>query len=127
MSYHISKTVEGEFNAVVERVRTVLKKHKFGVITEIDVQKTLKEKIGAEFRSYVILGACNPTLAHAVLEAEDHIGLMLPCNVTVQQRENGVEVSAIEPAASMAAVENPVLTEHASEVGGMLAAVIEEL
>ncbi len=117
MSYFHARTIPGEFDAVLERTRAALQKHGFGVLTEIDVQGTLKTKIGQDFRPYRILGACNPTMAHEALKLEPHVGAMLPCNVVVQQVEDGVEVFAIDPAASMRAIDNPALLEHAGKVG----------
>ncbi len=127
MSYFHARTIPGEFDAVVERTRAALQKHGFGVLTEIDVQGTLKAKIGQDFRPYRILGACNPTMAHEALKLEPHVGAMLPCNVVVQQAEDGVEVFAIDPAASMRAIENPALLEHAGKVGDHLRAAVDEI
>ncbi|WP_374513651.1 DUF302 domain-containing protein [Brevundimonas sp.] len=127
MSYFHARTIPGEFDAVVERTRAALQKHGFGVLTEIDVQGTLKAKIGQDFRPYRILGACNPTMAHEALKLEPHVGAMLPCNVVVQQAADGVEVFAIDPAASMRAIENPALLEHAGKVGDHLRAAVDEI
>jgi uncharacterized protein (DUF302 family) len=128
MSYHISTTLEDSFAGAIAKVKEALKQHGFGVLTEIDVQATLKEKIGADFRPYRILGACNPRMAHRALTAEDKIGTMLPCNVIVQEHAPGrIEVSAIDPVASMAAVENPRLREVAEEVRTLLAETIAAL
>jgi len=100
----------------------------FGIITEIDVQKTLKEKIGVGFRKYKILGACNPQLAFEALQLEDKVGTMLPCNVVVQERDSGkVEVAAIDPVASMQAIENPPLKKAASQVAARLKRVIDAI
>ncbi|MBX9862357.1 MAG: DUF302 domain-containing protein [Hyphomicrobium sp.] len=121
MSYYFSKTVKGSFEDVIVRTIAALKTEGFGIITDLDIQKTLKDKIGVEFRNYRILGACNPQLAHEALQLEDKIGTMLPCNVVIQQRETeDVEVAAIDPVASMLAVDNPKLKEAAREVGGKL-------
>jgi uncharacterized protein (DUF302 family) len=125
MSYVHARTIPGEFDAVLERTRAALQKHGFGVLTEIDVQGTLKAKIGQDFRPYRILGACNPTMAHEALKLEPHVGAMLPCNVVVQQADGGVEVFAIEPAASMRAIDNPALLEHAGKVGEHLRAAVD--
>ncbi|MFP5296653.1 MAG: hypothetical protein A2623_01900 [Caulobacterales bacterium RIFCSPHIGHO2_01_FULL_70_19] len=125
MSYFHARTIPGEFDAVLERTRAALQKHGFGVLTEIDVQGTLKAKIGQDFRPYRILGACNPTMAHEALKLEPHVGAMLPCNVVVQQADGGVEVFAIEPAASMRAIDNPALLEHAGKVGEHLRAAVD--
>ncbi len=128
MSYYFNKTIDGPFEAAVERVKTELKKEGFGVLTEIDVRKTLKEKLGAEFRSYRILGTCNPPSAYKALLAEDKIGLMLPCNVVVQETaDDRVEVAAIDPLASMAAVKNPALEPVGMEVRAKLRKVIDSL
>lgn len=127
MSYFHARTIPGEFDAVIERTRAALQKHGFGVLTEIDVQGTLKAKIGQDFRPYRILGACNPTMAHEALKLEPHVGAMLPCNVVVQQAEDGVEVFAIDPAASMRAIDNPALLEHAGKVGDHLRAAVDEI
>ncbi|HWQ85693.1 DUF302 domain-containing protein [Brevundimonas sp.] len=127
MTYFHARTVEGDFDAVVERTRAALQKHGFGVLTEIDVQATLKAKIGQDFRPYRILGACNPVMAHEALKMEAHVGAMLPCNVVVQQAEGGVEVFAIDPAASMRAIDNPDLLSHAKTVGEHLRAAVDEV
>jgi uncharacterized protein (DUF302 family) len=128
MTYYFSTTLKLPFDEVVARTTDVLKTHGFGVLTDIDVQTTLKNKLGAEFRPYRILGACNPQMAYRALQAEDKIGTMLPCNVVVQQREDGtVEVAAVDPIASMQAIDNPSLGETAQQVQQMLKAVIEEL
>jgi uncharacterized protein (DUF302 family) len=112
----------------VEQTKAVLKQHGFGVLTAIDVQGTLKEKLGVDFRPYRILGACNPALAHEALQLEDKIGTMLPCNVVVQETEAGqVEVAAIDPVASMAAVDNPGLKTAAARVQAKLKAAVEKL
>ena len=127
MSYFHARTVEGDFDAVLERTRAALQKHGFGVLTEIDVQATLKAKIGEDFRPYRILGACNPVMAHEALKMEPHVGVMLPCNVVVQQAENGVEVFAVDPAASMRAIDNAELLNHAKAVGEHLRAAVADV
>lgn len=128
MSYHFSKTVSMNFDEAIDRTKAVLKENGFGVLTEIDIQSTLKEKIGADFRKYRILGACNPGYAHKALSSEGHIGLMLPCNVVVQEHENGVvEVSAIDPVASMQAVNNNALHDIAGSVQSLLKKAIETI
>ena len=107
MSYHITATTRGDFDTVCDRVVEELKKEGFGVLTEIDVKATLKSKLDVDFRPYRILGACNPGLAYQVLQAEDKVGVLLPCNVVVQDRGDGqIEVSAMDPATAMAMVEN---------------------
>ena len=125
MSYYFNKEISAPFNEVIERVMAALKQHGFGVLTDIDVRKTLKEKIGEEFRDYRILGACNPPLAHRALTAEDKVGTMLPCNVIVQDLGAGkVEVAAIDPRSAMQQIGNPELAKIASEVAQKLETVI---
>lgn len=128
MTYHFSKTLNVSFADAVPRVVEALKKEGFGILTEIDVRETLKKRLGVEFRSYVILGACNPPFAHQALQAEDKIGLMLPCNVIVQEHvEGSVEVSAIDPIASMQAIGNPRLRGVGEQVQAKLKSVINSL
>jgi uncharacterized protein (DUF302 family) len=127
MTYYIAKTVSGDFDAVVARVIDALKAENFGVLTDINVAATLKKKIDVDFRPYRILGACNPKMAHKALMAEDKIGVMLPCNVIVQQTDKGVEVAAVDPQASMQAVENPGLADTAGPVKEALTRVVEGL
>jgi len=127
MTYYFSKAIDLPFDEAIQRVTDELKKEGFGVLTEIDVKTTLKKKLDEDFRNYHILGACNPPLAHQALQSESHIGLMLPCNVVVQDGENGgTIVSAIDPVASMQAVENETLGEVAEQVRGKLQKVIEK-
>ena len=128
MGYYIATKIDAGFDETISRVEEALKAEGFGVLTRIDVQATLKEKIGADFRPYTILGACNPKLAHEALQLEDKVGTMLPCNVVVQSRGEGEsEVAAIDPVASMQAIDNPGLKEAAAEVRAKLARVIEAL
>jgi uncharacterized protein (DUF302 family) len=128
MSYHTSKNLDITFDEAIERVTEELKKEGFGVLTEIDVRKTLKKKLDVNFRNYRILGACNPPFAYRALQQEDKIGVMLPCNVVVQEIEEGrIEVSAVDPIASMQAIDNPNLRKIATEVGSKLKNVIENL
>lgn len=128
MSYYFAKTLHCSFDEAVQRTTDALKNAGFGILTEINVSETLKKKLGAEFRNYRILGACNPAMAHQALEIEDKIGTMLPCNVIVQDLGGGnVEVAAIDPVASMAAVPNPRLHQVARKVRDMLKSVIEVL
>lgn len=128
MSYYFSKTLEAGFEEAVDRVIEQLKKEGFGILTDIDVKATLKKKLDVDFKNYRILGACNPPFAYQALQAEDKIGTMLPCNVIVQENEEGdVEVSAIDPMASMQAVKNPKLEGIAREVQAKLKRVIGEL
>ena len=128
MSYHFSKTVAMDFQAAVDKVTAELKARGFGILTQIDVRQTLKAKLDVEFRPYLILGACNPPFAYRALQAEDKIGTMLPCNVIVQQHADGsVEVSAVDPVASMAAVVNAELADVAEEIRNRLRAVIDAM
>lgn len=128
MSYYFTKTVEGTFDQVIEKVNEELKKEGFGVLTQIDVKETLKKKLDVNFPKYTILGACNPGFAHEALMAENKIGTMLPCNVIVQEHENGeIEVSAVDPVASMMAVNNEHLGSVANEVRTNLQRVINNL
>ena len=128
MGYYFSKTLPAGFDEAVKRTTEALKAEGFGIISEIDVKKTLKDKIGADFRNYRILGACNPKLAHEALQLEDKVGTMLPCNVVVQEVASGkTEVAAIDPVASMQAIDNPKLREAATRVQGMLRKVITSL
>jgi uncharacterized protein (DUF302 family) len=128
MSYYFNKTVDMTFDEAISKVTEELKKEGFGVLTEIDVTAALKKKINVDFRKYRILGACNPGFAHKALLAEDKIGTMLPCNIIVQEREDGkIEVAAINPVASMQAVENESLGEIASTVQSKLEQVIENV
>ena len=128
MSYYFNKTLAVPFDEAVERVKAELKTDGFGVLTDIDVRATLKEKLGVEFRPYRILGACNPPFAYKALLAEDKIGTMLPCNVIVQELGPGrVEVAAIDPLASMAAVKNEDLGAIGLEVREKLKAVVGRL
>jgi len=128
MSYYIGKTVELSFDRAIARVTEELKNEGFGILTEIDVQQTLKKKLDVDFRKYRILGVCNPSLAYKALQAEDKIGVMLPCNVIVQETADGkVEVSAVDPIASMQAINNPGLRDLAEDVRGKLKKVIDHL
>lgn len=128
MSYYFAKTLDTTFDDAVARATADLKKAGFGVLTEIDVKATLKEKLNVDFRRYRILGACNPPFAYQALQAEDKIGLLMPCNVVVQETPDGkIEVSAVDPLASMSAVDNPGLRDVAEDVRGKLKAVVENL
>ncbi len=128
MSYHMSRTVSGTFEDIVERAREELSKEGFGVLTEIDVKATLKKKLDVEFRPYLILGACNPTLAHQVLAREDKVGVLLPCNVVVQERDGGkVEVSAMDPAAAMTLVDDPEVGKIAATVRDKLQKAVDSI
>ena len=128
MKYYFEKTINYTFEEAVERVTEELKKEGFGVLTEIDVRATLKKKLGIDFRKYQILGACNPPFAHKALQAENKIGTMLPCNVIVQELEDGkTEVAAVDPVASMMAVDNDKLGEIAGEIRAKLEKVIQNV
>lgn len=128
MSYNISRTTSGDFDGVVARVKEALKSEGFGVLTEIDVASTFKTKIGKDFRPYRILGACNPNFAYEALAIEPNIGVMLPCNVAVQRRDDdAVEVSSIDPAETMEAVGNPKLDGVAGKVREALARAIAKV
>lgn len=128
MKYYFSKTINESFENTIKKVTEGLKEEGFGILTEIDIKATLKKKLDVDFYNYTILGACNPPFAYKALLAEDKIGTMLPCNVIVQEKEPGhVEVSAVDPAASMQAVENKELTEIANEIRARLQKVIDQL
>ena len=128
MSYYFSKIINEDFDTAVEKVTAKLKEEGFGVLTEIDVKETLKKKLDVDFKKYKILGACNPPFAYKALQAEDKIGIMLPCNVIVEENSDGkVEVSAVDPIASMQAVKNESLESVAIEVRDKLKKVIENL
>ncbi|KPJ60603.1 MAG: hypothetical protein AMJ46_06320 [Latescibacteria bacterium DG_63] len=125
MAYYFSEVKELPFDEMVAKVTEELKQEGFGVLTEIDVRETLKKKLNVDFQKYRILGACNPRFAYEALQAENKIGLMLPCNVIVQEVSGGkVEVAVIDPVASMHAVENPALLEVAKQVQAKLRKVI---
>jgi len=128
MSYYFSKILVASFEEAVTKATNELKKEGFGILTEIDVKEALKKKLNVDFKKYKILGACNPPFAYKALQAEDKIGAMLPCNVIVQETPDGqVEVSAIDPVASMQAVENPALMGIAAEIQNKLKKVIDSL
>lgn len=128
MEYYFSKTISLSFDEAINRVTEVLKSEGFGIITEIRMHEKLKEKLGVDFKKYTILGACNPAYAYKALQVEDKIGTMLPCNVIVQElSENHIEVAAVNPIASMMAIQNPALTGIAKEVTDKLREVISRL
>lgn len=128
MNYYFSKTVNEDFDTAIEKVTEELKKEGFGILTQIDIKETLKKKLDVDFKKYRILGACNPKFAYEALKAEDKIGTMLPCNVIVQEHENGkVEISAVDPVASMMAVKNDSLGNVATQVREKLNRVINNL
>ena len=128
MEYYFSKTIVASFADAIQKVTDALKEEGFGILTEIDIKATLKKKLDVDFYNYKILGACNPPYAYKALLVEDKIGTMLPCNVIVQEKVPGkVEVSAVDPAASMQAIENKALNDIATEIRARLQKVIEEL
>jgi uncharacterized protein (DUF302 family) len=128
MSYYFSKTVDMPFERAIARVTEELQKEGFGILTKIDVQATMKKKLNVDFRDYVILGSCNPPFAHRALEAEDKIGTMLPCNVIIQDVGQGrAEVAAVDPVASMQAIQNPALEATAGEVRARLKKVVDSV
>jgi uncharacterized protein (DUF302 family) len=128
MKYYFEKTLKTDFETAVSKTREALKSEGFGVLSEIDINEKLKEKLDIDFRKYKILGACNPSYAYKALEMEDKIGVMLPCNVIVQEKPDGtIEVAAIDPVASMMAIENPKLKDIAAEIRRKLKNVIDTL
>ncbi len=127
MKYYFEKKVDLPFEKAIEKVSEALKEEGFGVLTDIDVAATMKKKLDKDIPPYRILGACNPNFAYQAIQNEDKVGVMLPCNVIVQQKEDGVEVAAVDPMASMQAIDNPKLAEIASEVKKRLKKVIESL
>jgi len=128
MSYYFSKIVKGSFENVLERTTASLKEEGFGILTEIDVKETLKKKLDVDFHKYRILGACNPPFAYKALQIDSKIGTMLPCNVIVQEKGEGeVEVAAIDPVASMQAIDNPGLSEIAGQVQKKLENLVRRL
>jgi uncharacterized protein (DUF302 family) len=128
MSYYFSTTITGNFEDIVQKTTEALKKEGFGVLTDIDVKATLKNKLDVDFKKYRILGACNPSFAFKALQAEDKIGTMLPCNVIVQEVADGeIEIAAIDPVASMRAIKNPDLKGIADQIQEKLKKVISNL
>ena len=128
MTYYFSRILPVGFDEALRRVIEALRQEGFGIITEIDVKQTLKAKIGVDFRNYRILGACNPKLAYEALQIEDKVGTMLPCNVVVQELDGGkTEIAAIDPVASMQAIDNPRLTQSAEQVRSRLKKVVDSL
>lgn len=125
--YGFGTRVALPYHQAIERTRVLLKEEGFGVLTEIDVRKTMKEKLGAEFRRYVILGACNPPLAHRALAAELEIGLLLPCNVIVYEADGGSVVSVLDPSAALGIVGNDALGPIAQEARARLERVVSRL
>jgi uncharacterized protein (DUF302 family) len=128
VSYYFKKTLSIGFDQAIQRIIEELKKEGFGILTKIDVKETIKKKLNEDFRKYHILGACNPPFALNALKAEDKIGLMLPCNVIVQQiSENEIEVAAIDPVSAMQGIENPTLGEIAKQVQAKLRSAVENV
>lgn len=128
MTYYFNTIVSGDFEAVIENVTELLKKEGFGILTQIDIQQTLKNKLDVDFKKYKILGACNPPFAYEALQQEDKIGTMLPCNIIVQELEpNKIEVAAINPMVSMQAVKNEKLGYVAEQVSNKLKNVIKNI
>jgi len=128
VNYYFTRRLDVPFSEAVARVTEALKKEGFGILTEIDVKATLKKKLNVDFREYRILGACNPPFAYQALQLEDKIGTMMPCNVIVQEREDGgTEVSAVDPVASMSAVDNRKLADVATVIRSRLKTVVENL
>lgn len=128
MKYYIDKTVELNFRDAVQKVKAVLPGHGFGVVTEFDVDEKLRDKLGIDFRKYKVIGACNPKYAYEALQTEALIGTMLPCNIVVQQLESGkVQVAAIDPVASMQAIDNDNLNKAATFIKDELTKIIDEI
>jgi len=128
MTYHFSKTIDRSFDQAIEDVTSALQKIGFGILCTIPVSEKLKGALDVDIPRYTILGACNPSFAYKALQSENKIGVMLPCNFVIQQKEDGkVEVSAVDPIASMAAIQNPDLGAIAGEVQGLIKGVIEGL
>ena len=128
MSYYFSKIINESFDKTIIKVVLSLKNEGFGVLTEIDVKETLKKKLDVDFQKYTILGACNPSFAYKALKAENKIGIMMPCNVIVQEiSEDEIEIAAVDPVASMKAIENPDLLEIAEQVREKLKRVVMNL
>ncbi|MCF7929504.1 MAG: DUF302 domain-containing protein [Spirochaetales bacterium] len=128
MEYYMNTKVNGDFDEVIERVKLELAQEGFGVLSDIDVESTLQQKLGVDFRKYRILGACNPSFSHKALQAEDKIGTLLPCNVIVQELESGsIEVAAVDPKTSMQGVSNTAIETIAGEINDRLQTVIDRL
>ncbi len=128
MKYYFEKSLKTDFETAVEKTKEALKSEGFGVLSEIDIQEKLKEKLDVDFQRYKILGACNPAYAYKALQKEDKIGVMLPCNVIIQEKSDGtIEVAAVDPVASMSAIKNSELIIIAGEIQNKLINVIEKL
>ena len=121
MAYYFSKTVSTSFNEAVDKITKALSEEGFGIVSEIDMHEKIKGRLGVDFKRYRILGACNPAYAYKAVQAEDKMGVMLPCNVLViEQGENNIEIAAVNPSDSMLAIDNKVVAEVAAEVGSHL-------
>ncbi len=128
MEYYFSKTINESFDNAIQKVTEALRAEGFGILTEIDIKATFKKKLDVDFYNYKILGACNPPFAYKALLTEDKIGTMLPCNVILQEKEAGqVEVSAVDPSASMQSIENKDLQDIATEIRTRLQKIIEQM
>jgi uncharacterized protein (DUF302 family) len=128
MSYHFTKMTNMSFDAAVASTKEALKRHNFEVVTQIDMQDIFKKRLNVDFHPYLILGACNPQLTYRALRAEDKIGTMLPCNIVLQQQEEGrVEISAVDPVASMQAVTHVEVGQVAQDIRSLLQHVVDEV
>lgn len=127
MTYYIATSLKGKFSDIKDRVKSALQNEGFGILSEIDVSQTFKKKLDIEFRPYVIFGACNPHLAHNALSQDDKIGVLLPCNVIVQEKGDIIEIAAIDSVLSLGSTGNPALAETANEVRVKLQNVIDAL
>lgn len=127
MTYYLSTSLAGDFTNAINRVKSALQDQGFGILSEIDVSKTFSNKLNIEFRPYVILGACNPKLAHNALSHDDKIGVLLPCNVIVQEKDGAIEIAAIDPVISLGSTGDPALAATANEVKIKLQKVIDNL
>ncbi len=128
MSYHFTKIMNMSFDDAVASTKEALKRHNFGVLTQIDMRDIFKKRLNVDFRPYLIIGACNPQMTYRALRAEDKIGTMLPCNIVLQQQEEGrVEISAVDPVASMQAITNVEVGQVAQSVRSLLQRVVDEV
>ena len=128
MAYYFSKTIRSTFDEAVEKVTAALATEGFGVISEVDLHEKIKYKLGVDFKKYRILGACNPSFSYRALQAEDKIGIMLPCNVLViDQGDNNIEIAVVNPADAMISVDNDIVKEVASEVGEKLRKALDQI
>jgi len=127
MTYYLSTSIAGNFPDVIDRVKSALQEQGFGILSEIDVSKTFSNKLNIQYHPYVILGACNPALAHHALSHDDKIGVLLPCNVIVQNKDDAIEIAAIDPVVSLGSTGDPALEETANQVKSKLQHVIDSL